>query len=205
MLRWIGRKRRADDEPFTDWAVLQRWAKKITADPGADLRSPYATARKRHPPHEVNLAFTYLTVRWFGDLRFEHDVFVEGAPLGPLEALQVYSTDFSTFDVIPPNTIRSLGPKAHAPFHCQHSDGISQFDELTTFGEFIERYKAWTRWSEGDSHSARRDLCGFCGGATIRLFTDEQIDHYRKAKKEFLARREAETEAGVTRLKPRTR
>jgi hypothetical protein len=205
MLRWIDGRRRGSQGGFTDWVMIQRIAKNLTRDSTSDLRSQFERAIQHNRPLETRFAFALMTFRWFGEPRFDYEMFLGGASLGPLKTLQIYSTDFSAFDVVKPNTIVSAAGKAHAPFHCQHSEGISRFDDLLSYEEFLSRYSEWDRWAEEDSHRARYALCSFCGGASIRLLTDEQLSYYRKIEQESKDRTAAEERAGVTRLRPRPR
>lgn len=203
-LRWIREEtKESQDRTYFDWANVRRTATRLAKHPLSDLRVEFEHAIKEALPGEVNYAFTLMTARWFGEERLDHDLFVEGAPLGPMETLQVYSSNLSGFDIPEPNVLKSFGPKSHAPFHCHHSDGIGPFDELISYGEFLPRYAEWRRWIETHGRPPTDDLCSFCGGATIRLLTDEQIDHYQRVAQKASARRATEDQAGVTRLRPR--
>jgi hypothetical protein len=202
-LRWIARHRRESADGFTDWATVQRITKRLAKDPTSDLRSEFEKAMRTNPRWDVHEAFTQMTLKWSDSSNFDDQLFLDGAPLGPLETLQVYSTDFSAFDVLEPKVFRS-GAKSHAPFWCTHSEEISRFDEVLPYKDFLERYREWQQWRETSPPQAN-ELCSICGGATMRLLTHEQLAHYQGVERAAAARKAAEEQAGVTRLRPRRR
>ncbi len=202
-LRWIAERRRESVDGFTNWATVQKISKRLASGPTCDLRSEFEKAMRTNPRWDVHEAFTQMTLKWSDRSTFDDELFLDGAPLGPLETLQVYSTDFSGFDVLDPKVFRS-GSKSHAPFWCTHSEEFSRFDEVMAYKDFLERYREWKQWRETEPPQAN-ELCSICGGATMRLLTDEQLAHYEKVEKEARTREAAELEAGVTRLRPRRR
>jgi hypothetical protein len=202
-LQWIAQRRRESANGFTDWATVQRIAKRLARDTTSDLRSEFEKAMRTNPRWDVHEAFTQMTLKWSDRSNFDDELFLDGAPLGPLETLQVYSTDFSGFDVLERKVFRS-GAKSHAPLWCTHSEELSPFNEVMPYADFLEQYRAWKQWREGSPPQAN-EICSICGGVMIRLLTDEQMAYYEKVEKEAKAREAAELEAGVTRLRPRSR
>lgn len=202
-LRWIAQCRRESVDEFTNWAAVQRIANKLAEDPTSDLRSEFEKAMRTNARWDVHKAFTQVTLKWSDPSNFDDELFLDGGPLGPLETLQVYSTDFSALDVLESKVFRS-GAKSHAPFWCTHSEEFSRFDQVMPYKEFLERYGEWKRWREAGPPQAN-ELCSICGGVTMRLLTDDQLAHYENVKREARTREAAELEAGVTRLRPRVR
>lgn len=79
----------------------------LARDPTSDLRSEFEKAMRTYPRWEVHEAFTQMTLKWSDRSNFNDVLFLDGAPLGPLETLQVYSTDFSGFDILEPKVFRA--------------------------------------------------------------------------------------------------
>jgi hypothetical protein len=164
------------------------------ADDAIDLRAWADAHRREHRSLGIRLdpnaeeALTWMMCRWSDAHAFDDQLFIDGAPLGPLETVQMFSTGFDAFDI--PDTSTGVfytgGTKSHAPLFCTHARDLQgeaalwNPDEMLLYRDFLPRLAAWRRFTREYYTSA--GPCSKCGGVSMRLLTDEQLAYLRDVR-----------------------
>jgi hypothetical protein len=185
-------------DEWVNWKRVYQYAVEL-ADPKVDPRV-WADAHVEHGKTSdrwgmlepaAHQALEFSLVPWATAQRLDDKMFtIQGAPVGPLASLELFSTDFSAWDVPEPGSYRYGGSKAHAPGFCQHADRITagepynlHTDDVLTYGEFIPRLAAHRGYAR--DHYGSSFACSKCGGITMRLLDDEQLHHLDRVRDEL--------------------